>query len=202
MVSLVLDDHSPQKWNVLWNFGQGYPRKTSIAGVDGAGPNASPRSSMRRPHRERGTDRSRSSPLVKVLGLLGSAHDGERAAAAQLASDMVRAANASWDQLLDDRVAIAAARRLLDENEELREQIARLHSMVTPRSPAPWRDSARCDDAVEALVLWEEYLTDWEREFLASPLRRHCRLTPKQIAVLTQIGVKVDGCIRVDWRAA
>lgn len=37
--------------------------------------------------------------FAKILGMLGSAHDGERAAAAGRASEMLKAARLSWDDV-------------------------------------------------------------------------------------------------------
>ena len=45
-------------------------------------------------------DRLDKAKLCKVLGLLTSSHEGERAAAALKASEMLRAAGLSWSELL------------------------------------------------------------------------------------------------------
>src|SRR6516162_821576 len=58
-------------------------------------------------------DRSR---LAQVLGMMGSAHDGEALNAARLAVRMIKEAGATWPDLLDggqERVAVEAARVLL-----------------------------------------------------------------------------------------
>ncbi len=38
--------------------------------------------------------------LVKICGMLGSDHDGERASAAKLADDMLRALGLTWDAVI------------------------------------------------------------------------------------------------------
>jgi hypothetical protein len=45
---------------------------------------------------------------------------------------------------------------------------------------------------VASLLLWPEYLTQWEREFLASLAQRWDDPTPKQQQVLAQLVRKVD----------
>lgn len=45
--------------------------------------------------------------LVGVLGMLGSAHDGERASAALKASDMLRRAGVTWAELIAPRSAVS-----------------------------------------------------------------------------------------------
>jgi hypothetical protein len=47
------------------------------------------------------SDRTR---LVKLLGMLGSAHDGERASAGLLATRLLRDRGLSWDDLLQPRL--------------------------------------------------------------------------------------------------
>lgn len=38
--------------------------------------------------------------LARILGMLGSEHDGERASAARKASEMIKAAGVTWEQVL------------------------------------------------------------------------------------------------------
>lgn len=88
----------------------------------------------------------------KVLGLLGSAHDGERAAAALKATAMLRDAGKSWGDVVlgnqfgirmsePDAAAMAAiykmsfeseqarTTRLIEENARLKREVARLKGM-------------------------------------------------------------------------
>ena len=81
--------------------------------------------------------------LVGVLARLGSDFDGERAAAALLASRMLRDRGLSWDTLLSAR----------------------------PSGPAPSRpaDTPGNTGTDFALCLWNiGLLTDWERRFIRS----------------------------------
>ncbi len=48
----------------------------------------------------------------KVCGLLSSDHDGERATAARMATDILKAANLTWDDVLVDSPAGGGARDL------------------------------------------------------------------------------------------
>jgi hypothetical protein len=145
-------------------------------------------------------DRAR---LAKLLGMLGSDHEGERANAARLASEMVRTASTTWKDIVNGgQVAIEAARRLLVENDGLREEITRLRTNVVSRAPEPWASAECARDTVEALLLWPVHITDWERRFLESLLARTRRPTSKQYACLVAIGEKVDHVIRSSWRRA
>jgi hypothetical protein len=124
----------------------------------------------------------------------------DRQRLAKLASDMVRAANLTWDQVvLDDRVAVEAARQLPLENDALREEIARLQFVAVPRSPMPWADPETYQDAVPALLLWAP---GWETKFLRSLLTRQRPFTDRQAAVLESIGEKDNRCMNADWRAS
>src|ERR1700761_1922300 len=60
----------------------------------------------------KGIDRDR---LVKLLGMLGSAHDGEALNAARHIDQMVRAAGADWDGLLRQSVEAAGPKRSSDK---------------------------------------------------------------------------------------
>ena len=144
--------------------------------------------------------------IAKLLGLLGSAFDGEALAAARKAEELRCASGLSWSELLtgqDQGVAIAteAARTLLFENEELRAEIARLREAISnPRMPQPWREAQTYEDGAQSCLIWAEHLTGWETGFLQSLLRQRKRLTSKQITVLGTIGEKVDRAIRAAWR--
>jgi hypothetical protein len=80
--------------------------------------------------------------LATVLGMMGSAHDGEALNAARLAVRMLKEAKATWPEVLDgEQVAVEAARGLLAENEqlqlqnrELQEELARLRRPPLPTS--------------------------------------------------------------------
>jgi hypothetical protein len=101
--------------------------------------------------------------LARVLGLLGSAHDGEALAAARTAERMRRDAGATWREI------------------------------VEPATPAAeWADEVEADPTGFCLDR-SELLTDWERHFLFSVRRQSYPLTTKQIRVLRRIVGKCWG---------
>lgn len=91
--------------------------------------------------------------LIRILGMLGSDHDGERAAAALAADKLVRGSGWSWSDLLAparaspsartqwmdplaDRLAAADSRmrQLRSENARLQEEIRRLKRRLDLRA--------------------------------------------------------------------
>jgi hypothetical protein len=145
--------------------------------------------------------------LAKLLGLIGSDHDGEVVAAARKADELRRAAGLTWAQLLDSedakrRVEIAtdAARMLLSENERLRDELAYLKAAIErPVVPQPWSDSETLQDGAQACLLWDRTLDQLGTGFLQSLLRRRRILAKRQAEVLGRIGEKVDRAIRNTW---
>lgn len=102
--------------------------------------------------------------LVGILGMLGSAHDGERSAAAALASRMVRDRGITWEALIlggGDRQGGAWAGEA--------------------GTGSGWRSVlAFCQRHQAALSAWEARFTCDLRDRRTTP-------TPKQIAKLRQI---------------
>jgi len=93
--------------------------------------------------------------LSRILGMLGSAHEGERAAAAVAADRIIREMGTTWDVLLDpnrpsgesvvvrrwvdifhDPAAAAESRmrQLRRENADLRKETARLRRLLDARN--------------------------------------------------------------------
>ncbi len=101
--------------------------------------------------------------LAKVCGLLASSHDGERAAAAAKASEMLRAAGWSWRDLVERG--------------------------AKPAPPAAAQHQPCGDHRARAarLLAGARTLDRWERDFLASIGRRAAPLTEKQEAVLARL---------------
>ena len=65
--------------------------------------------------------------LIKLLGLLGSDHNGEIASAGRMADALIRDAGVTWaDVIAPDAVQRELVDALRAENEELREQVRRL----------------------------------------------------------------------------
>ena len=106
--------------------------------------------------------------LAKVAGLLGSDHDGERAAAAYRATAIIREAGLTWRQVIE-----AAGPRVVEREPE------------QPRSGGPqWYSKAL------ACAACPGRLTAWERSFLDSLLADgpyRGPLSPKQEAALDRI---------------
>lgn len=91
--------------------------------------------------------------LSRILGLLGSAHAGERASAALAAHRLLQASGRSWAELLvgtrsstrrrfvdmlHDPIAAAESRmrQLRRENDELRAEVKRLKLWLESRRPS------------------------------------------------------------------
>ena len=114
------------------------------------------------------------SKLVKVLGLLGSAHDGEVVAAGRRAHSMLKAMGLSWR----DVIAAAAPR-----------------SEQPQRPQRRWRRPTSPSDTAALCLLWPEVLTDWETNFCRSIVGRR-RISAKQTVVLDRIARKVEAFAR------
>jgi hypothetical protein len=117
--------------------------------------------------------------LVKVLGMLGSAHDGEVAAAGRRADAMVKGAGLRWV----DVIAPAAPRP-----EQPQRPQRRWHR---PTSPS---------DTAALCLQWPEVLTDWETNFCRSIVGRR-RISTKQTVVLERLARKVEAFARAtgEW---
>ena len=110
--------------------------------------------------------------LAKLLGMMGSAHDGEALAAARQAERLRAEAGLTWGEIL------------------------------LPRLPAPRRQHHHVEtfaDAIEFVLDNEQELTAWERDFARSLRRQLSPVSTKQIAILDQILSKVR---RAQARAA
>src|SRR5215208_437186 len=99
-------------------------------------------------------DRAR---LTKLLGMLGSAHDGEVAAAGRAADRMIREAGLRWPDLL------------------------------LPALAAPSRAPRTAADVIAFVIEHKEALTPWERDFARSVQRQRSPLSAKQTEVLGRL---------------
>jgi len=102
--------------------------------------------------------------LAKLLGMLGSAHDGEVIAAARQAERLRQGAGLTWDDI------------------------------VQPTLPPPSRvQRADTLGAAMAFVLdHEDALTPWEREFSRSILMQRSPLSAKQIEIVQRLVEKAQ----------
>ena len=126
--------------------------------------------------------------LAKILGMLGSSHDGEILAAARQAHSFVSAAGLSWAEVIfppENDLYQQALESLLIENEQLRLEIARRKTLP------PWQAPESLDEALALCELWRPHLTDWDNKFLDSVVGRN-RLTRKQINVVRDIVGKIS----------
>jgi hypothetical protein len=117
--------------------------------------------------------------LVKVLGLLGSDHDGEVAAAGRRAHSMLKAMGLTWS----DVIKPAAPK-----------------SEQPQRPQRRWRRGVSPTDTAALCLQWSEVLTEWEVDFCRSIVGRR-RTSAKQIEVLGKIARKVEAFARAtgEW---
>jgi hypothetical protein len=140
--------------------------------------------------------------LAKLLGLLGSDHDGEVTAAARQAEHLRRAAKLTWSEILSTagprenpdlrhlfEQLVVDNDRLLARIVELEAANARLRTQTQTTPPVP----ENLDEMLCRLLVWERHLSDWERGFVHDLIRRRRRrLSPKQCASLGDIVSKID----------
>ena len=109
--------------------------------------------------------------LVKLLGLLGSDHAGERAAAGLKANNLVKDRNTTWADVIVPKLAPPRA----DPRPQPRAAPGRVHQ-------------SRALVLLECGFVWN----DWERQFLLSIIRWTGDLTVKQGARLRDLGIAAD----------
>lgn len=98
-------------------------------------------------------DRTR---LIRLLGMLGSMYDGERANAAALADRFVREKGMTWAEVVTPPPSMPPS----------------------PPRPRSWRDVLR------EVVEWQDALSSWERGFIETLRHWNGQPTAKQTAVL------------------
>jgi hypothetical protein len=112
--------------------------------------------------------------LVKVLGMLGSAYDGEVAAAGRRVHSMLQAEGLTWNEVIVP--AVPAPQRQF-------------------RTPRRWRRPTSPSDAAALCLQWPEVLDDWETRFCRS-IAGQRQISAKQAAVLAKIIGKVEAFAR------
>ena len=135
--------------------------------------------------------------FVRIVGLLGSDHEGERLNAVTLGGRLLQAAGMRWEDFIESyrraEIATEAAQVLLAENAELRAELDRLRSNGS--AVAVWSDvGAQVSDtrraAEWALALHRRgtvWLSDFEVPFLQRCTRWTGRLTPKMRPIYQRI---------------
>jgi hypothetical protein len=115
--------------------------------------------------------------LIKVLGMLGSAFDGEVAAAGRKAHAMLKEAGLIWDDV------------------------------IVPAAPGPetrqrrWHRPTSSSDTAALCLQWSEVLTNWETDFCRSIVGRR-RISAKQTVVLERLARKVEAFARATGECA
>ena len=104
--------------------------------------------------------------LARILGMLGSAHDGERAAAGLLATKLLRTSGTTWEALLGSP-----------------------NQPDFARTPTPTGPRA---DAMAVCARYRQFATEWEARFLAGIAQR-TTLTGRQLAALLRIAAELPG---------
>jgi hypothetical protein len=139
--------------------------------------------------------------LARVLGMVGSDHDGEALNALRLADRMLRETGMGWGDLIAPfeqlRIATEATAVLLAENTALRNQIEGQQSHGG--AVALWRDVGVADTDINAGARWalrvhqegKVWLSGFEVDFLVMCRRWSGRLTAKQARIFESIVIRV-----------
>ena len=125
--------------------------------------------------------------LARVLGLMGSSHDGEALAAARKACALIRVAGLTWPEILTGRAPQRPG--LAADNARLRREIARLKAQLAAASPADPR-SWSWSLQLELCRARRANLSPWESEFVDNIAARAGGPSPRQAAVLSRIAAK------------
>jgi hypothetical protein len=119
--------------------------------------------------------------FVKLCGLLTSEHDGERATAARMASDLLRQHRLTWAEVLTPAPAQA-----------------RSCPACAARSAAPRRAAAgswrkTLATLAELAVRRPSMFTTWERAFICNLLDRRT-ISKRQREILAELAEKAGAC--------
>ena len=126
--------------------------------------------------------------LTKLCGLLGSDHDGERATAARMASNLLRQHRLTWAEVLKpDRAPVrpcptCAARHAAERHAPRR---------AAAGSTRSWRRTLAA--LAELAVRRPTLFTDWERAFICNLLDRRT-ISERQREILAELAEKVGAC--------
>jgi hypothetical protein len=159
--------------------------------------------------------------LIKLIGMLGSSFDGERATAARFIEKIARDHKLTINEAIaqahngmatpDERRAILENYRRMEamakqreealKRELIREREARVRAEMNPKltskpQPQPRTAVPGASDMLDALAKAAEigFLTPWEQQFAEDVSGRYqsdYELSPKQIAIVERILAKV-----------
>jgi hypothetical protein len=115
-------------------------------------------------------DRNAVDKLAKICGMLGSAHEGERAAAAAKATELLTSMKLTWSSVISKAFGEGNA----------------LAPVVQNGGANLWHMEYCC----RLLREKRQHLSKWEIEFVISLSRRVAPVTAKQAYRLRQIGAK------------
>jgi hypothetical protein len=104
--------------------------------------------------------------LGKLLGMLGSEHDGEVVAAARAAEELRRRAKLTWPQILEPAP-----------------QPGCLPAQGGPKA---------VDEALALACAWIGALTEWEAHFVRTLIKQRAPASPKQREILNKICEKIQ----------
>lgn len=138
--------------------------------------------------------------LIALLGMIGSAHDGEILNAARLAQRLIGSEGLTWEEVLSNgngAISQSDMQVLFDagfrkgHDDGYRKGLAEGHVKSVPSARAPgtsfisWVRSLR--------DVYNDDLSDWEQGFVESFITRGWAMpTPKQRAVFERIANKLD----------
>ena len=155
--------------------------------------------------------------LARIAGMLGSEHEGERATAAQIASDMLKAMGLTWSEVINRGLGAATSRQAHQGHAPANETQAPSSNRGYSES---WGHQARRDDRgarerrartgerngvpawkwVDELSKHEGRLGGWDRQFLQC-LRGLGKRAPKDLVLTTaQWGCVESIAERIGWR--
>jgi len=110
--------------------------------------------------------------LAKLCGMLGSSHDGERAAAALKATEFLKAHNLTWHDFVVRLAGTSGATKGDDRKPQ--------HWSEGPHTDVEWCRAFKTE-------CWD-YLTGWEQQFITDVLKRdYWPLSAKQREVLLKL---------------
>jgi hypothetical protein len=137
--------------------------------------------------------------LIQLLGMIGSAHDGEALNAARLAQQLIGSLELSWEDVLSPgsgSISQADMQTLFDagfrkgHDDGYRRGLAEGHARSGPQARAPGTSFVSWVRGLRDV--YNDDLTNWEQGFIESFLSRGWPApTPKQRSVFERIADKL-----------